>query len=398
MNERSGLPPSVILFASLFAAQASLLVVSPILPQVAKEFGVSTATAAQMRSVSGITAGIVALILAARGDRYRLTRLLTAGLTLLGAGALVSAATPSFFVLMAAQFVTGLGLALVLSGGLAASEAWAAAGESTRLLSWALIGQPMAWIVGQPLVGLVAGSNWRWAWIAVPFTSSAVALGTVVARDRTIPVGGRECDPMGLWKLSGVKGWAVGELLAFAAWAGTLVYAGAFFITTYGVSVGVTGAILGLIAAAYLPGNFLGRRSLRAGPTVVLLASSTGAAVTVAVLGSIRPGLVFSTIVFSVLSFFAAGRTIAGAALGLTLGQGRRLAAMSVRTAMLQFGYLLGTLLGGAVLSQWGYAGVGCAFAVLFAAAAALRIPHLLGGGGVRDGGAIPLRRERIRG
>ena len=50
----------------------------------------------------------------------------------------------------AAQSVIGLGLAMVLSGGLAASESWAADGESARVLSWALIGQPVAWIVGQP--------------------------------------------------------------------------------------------------------------------------------------------------------------------------------------------------------------------------------------------------------
>jgi predicted MFS family arabinose efflux permease len=117
----------------------------------------------------------------------------------------------------------------------------------------------------------------------------------------------------------------------------------------------------------------------------------------VAVLGNIRPGLVFSTIVFSILAFFAAGRTIAGAALGLTLGQGRRLAAMSVRTAMLQFGYLLGTLLGGAMLSQWGYAGIGWAFAGLFAAAAALRIPQLQGSGAIGGSGADQLRRRRRR-
>ena len=41
--------PSTVLFLCLFTSQAALLVLSPILPEVAREFGVSTATAGQLR-------------------------------------------------------------------------------------------------------------------------------------------------------------------------------------------------------------------------------------------------------------------------------------------------------------------------------------------------------------
>jgi MFS transporter, DHA1 family, inner membrane transport protein len=203
MSGRRGLHPSVVLFACLFAAQAAILVLSPILPQVADEFGVSTATAAQLRSVSGVTAGILALGIAATGGRYRLTSLLTGGLALLAAASLASAVAPSFALLAAAQVVIGVGLAMVLSGGLAASEAWAPEGEGARVLSWALVGQPVAWIVGQPAVGWVAATDWRWAWVAVPLASSVVALGVTQVRDRAVSEAGRECDPLGLWRLPG---------------------------------------------------------------------------------------------------------------------------------------------------------------------------------------------------
>ena len=49
--------PRVVLFAALFASQAGLLVLSPILPDVARELGVSTATAGQLRTLSGATGG-----------------------------------------------------------------------------------------------------------------------------------------------------------------------------------------------------------------------------------------------------------------------------------------------------------------------------------------------------
>jgi predicted MFS family arabinose efflux permease len=84
--------------------------------------------------------------------------------------------------------------------------------------------------------------------------------------------------------------------------------------------------------------------------------------------------------VFAILAFIAAGRTIAGAAMGLELAEGRRLAAMSVRTAMLQFGYLIGSAAGGAVLADWGYAGIGWLYGALFLAAGLVHLgPELLG-------------------
>lgn len=380
MRRGVGLGPGSVLFSCLFAAQAAILVVSPILPQMAREFGVSTGTAAQLRSVSGITAGVVALVLATIGNRFRLSFLLNAGLTLLAAGSLISAWAPTFAVLLMAQVVIGFGLAAVLSGGLAASEAWAADGESARVLSWALIGQPVAWIAGQPLVGLVAGQDWRWAFVAVPFASGLVALGALALRDRSIADAGQECDPLGLWKEPGVKGWATSELLAYAAWAGTLVYAGALFIESYGASVGTTGLILGLGAVFYLPGNSVGRRLLGNGIGMLLTGFSLAAGIAILVLGVFRPGIGFSVVVFSISVFFAAGRTIAGAALGLQLSNGRRLPAMSVRTGTVQFGYLLGAAVGALLLDTWGFAGIGWGLGLLFAASGAIQLPRALSG------------------
>lgn len=365
-STRRGVAPSGVLFLCLFAAQAALLVLSPIVTEVAAEFGVSSAAAAQLRSVSGITAGVGAAILAMRGARLPLTRLLSFGLLLLAVGSLASAVAPTFGLLLATQTLIGAGLALVLSGGLAASEAWAKDGESARLLSWALVGQPVAWVVGQPIVGSVAAFDWRWAWVAVPFASSLLALLAVNQRDSTTEEGTLDSDPAGLWSLPGVRTWALGELAAFSAWTGTLVYAGAFFIETYGVSAATTGLILGVVAAAYLPGNFLARRFIGSHPVRIAVGAAFALAAAVTVFGLFDSALAVSVVILAVLAFLAGGRTIAGAALGLQRAEGRRLTAMSVRTTTLQLGYLVGTGLGGLVLAVWGYPGVGIAFAFLF--------------------------------
>jgi DHA1 family inner membrane transport protein len=364
----------------LFAAQAALLVISPILPEIAREFGVTTGTAAQLRSVSGITAGGAALILATVRIRWPLSTLLNVGLVLLGLGSLLSGWSPTFGVLLLAQVVIGVGLAAVLSGGLAASDAWAEDGAGARVLSRALIGQPVAWIVGQPLVGLVAGAGWRWAFLAVPLGSVLLALGAMLSRDRSISDGVPDSDPLGLWRQKGIRSWALSELFAYAAWAGTLVYAGALFIESYGLGVSATGAVLGLAAAFYLPGNSLGRRLLDKGILTLLTAFSVVAGILVIVMTVIRIDLVFTIVVFSTCVFFAAGRTIAGAAMGLQVSGGRRLAAMGIRTTLVQLGYLVGSGVGAVLLDRWGFAGIGWGFGALFVAAGIVHLPKTLAG------------------
>ena len=49
-------------------------------------------------------------------------------------------------------------------------------------LSWALIGQPAAWIVGMPLLGVAGGHSWRYAWLGLPLVGAVLA-AAAVARD-----------------------------------------------------------------------------------------------------------------------------------------------------------------------------------------------------------------------
>src|ERR1700759_471730 len=61
--------PSPVLFSCLFVSQAAMLVLSPVLSDVARDLGVSTAAAGQLRSLSGLTGGATAVLLAAAPRR-----------------------------------------------------------------------------------------------------------------------------------------------------------------------------------------------------------------------------------------------------------------------------------------------------------------------------------------
>ena len=106
--------PAAILFLALFAAQSGFLVLTPILPSVAGDLGVSTAVAGGLRIASGLAGTAVALTLGLTAPRLGLRDLVGAGLLLVGLGSVAGAAAPTFAVLALSQLALGAGQALVV--------------------------------------------------------------------------------------------------------------------------------------------------------------------------------------------------------------------------------------------------------------------------------------------
>jgi predicted MFS family arabinose efflux permease len=364
----------VTLMTALAASQAALVVLNPLLPDVARELDVSVASAGQLRTVSGFAAGVAALAVGLLATRVGLRELMLGAIATLACGSVVSALAPDLAVLIAAQTVAGLGIGVSYSAAVAATAEWSTAANRSRVLAVTLLGPPLAWIVGMPLVGLVGEISWRLAWIVVPVSMAVVAIGLLLRRSTTPPA--REQAGLRLvLSQPGVKRWSIGELFAFSGWAGALVYVGALLVESYDLSIAATGLALGFGALVYVPGNFLFRRWVDLHGRTLLVALAISAAVTVALLGAWRPSLWVSLVLFSLLCFIAGGRTLAGSARGLGLAQELRLGVTGVRTAAIQSGYFVGAAVGGIALATGGYALLGAAFAGLFVAAA---IPHLL--------------------
>jgi len=364
----------IALLAALAASQAALVVLNPLLPDVAQDLGVSVATAGQLRTVSGLAAGIAALTAGLWATRLGLRELLFVGVGTLAVGSLVSAISPDFPVLIAAQVLAGFGIGISYSAAVAATAEWATPVDRSRVLAIALLGPPLAWIVGMPLVGAVGEVSWRLAWLVIPVCMALVATILLLRRPATPPAPAR-AGLRAVFTYPGVVRWSAGELLAFSGWAGALVYVGALLVDTYGLSIAATGLALGFGALVYVPGNLLFRRWVDAYSRRLLVALAISAAAAVSVLYALRPSVWFTIAAFAALSFIAGGRTLAGSARGLGLAPEVRLGVTGVRTAALQSGYFVGAALGGIALASGGYSLVGAAFAVLFLGAA---IPHLV--------------------
>jgi predicted MFS family arabinose efflux permease len=366
--------PSTVLFLCLFTSQAAMLVLSPILPEIAREFGVSTPTAGQLRAISGATGGLTAILLAIAPRRPGLRDLLSAGAALVVLGSALSAAAPAFAVLAAAQGVAGVGVGLLVAAGIAAAGEWPEPGRRPHVLAWAIAGMPAAWIAGMPVAGVVAELDWRAPWLAVPTVAGLVTLALLRLRPPDPPSHRTGADATA-WRRPDVARFAGGELLANGAWASVLTYSGTLLLDSYELSPAVVALGLGAMAVAMIPGTFAARRHAANATRALLTALTAFQGAAVLVLGTVRPGVALTLAVLAVMAFVNGWRSMVASALGMDTAPEDKLAVMSMRAAANQLGYLLGAALGGLALAVGGFAGLGLALAGMFAAAMLIHSP-----------------------
>ena len=158
--------------------------------------------------------------------------------------------------------------------------------------------------------------DWRYAWLAVPLVAALAALVVLFRLPRSAPAA-QKAGLRTVFEQPGVIGWSLGELAAYSAWVGTLIFVGALFVESYGLSVTATGFVLAVGALVYVPGNLLFRRWVDDHPRTLLVGLALSSAIAVAALGALRQNVWWSLAIFSVLSFLAGGRTLAGSARGL---------------------------------------------------------------------------------
>ena len=355
---------------SVFTSQAAVLVLAPILVEVAKDMDVSTAVAGQLRIIAAPFAALVAVVLATFGGALPLRRILLASTGLVAVGSLASAAAHNFVALALAQFPLWVGVAGLVAGGIGAAGAWTPPEDRGRVAARALAGAPAAWIIGMPLIGLVAGASWRLAFVAVPLPAALVTAALLVAV-RPDEKRRRSASLSALLRKHGARKWVFGEFLMMSAWAGTLVFSGALFIERFGTSSRVTGVLLAVVAGAYLFGNTLGSRLREACDLRrALPRANVAAAGAVAATWIVTPNLFVTLGLFSFAGMVVGARTVIGTTYGFALAGERNLEVGSARAAFTHLGYLVGSLLGGGALAVGGRPAIGIVFGLLLLAAA----------------------------
>jgi MFS transporter, DHA1 family, inner membrane transport protein len=209
------------------------------------------------------------------------------------------------------------------------------------------------------------------AWIVVAGGAAAAALALVRLRPAD-PPSTRVGDATAAWRRPEVERFTLAELLANAAWASVLTYSGALLIESYSASRATVALGLSVVAAAMVPGTFVGRRLAPEATGVGLAGLTLVQGFLVAVLGAVRPGAGVTLVVLSVMAFNNGWRSVIASSLGMDTASDDKVAVMSMRAAANQFGYLLGAAAGALALALGGFPALGVVLAGLFAAGAVL--------------------------
>jgi predicted MFS family arabinose efflux permease len=347
--------PLLPLVLSTIAAQASIVVLVPIVVEVGRDLDASVSAIGQARAVLAVTAVVAALFIGPLIDRLGVKPLLGWGAALALQGAVLSAVAPSVVLFLAAHVVTGAGVACLLSAGFAGVGAWFPEGEMARPMGFVVGAQSISWIVGNPIIGIVTdAASWRLAY-AVPgvicVAALAAALLVPVERDAGQRVPDRE-GILAVLRDPSARRWTLAELVAYSAWTAELTYIGAFYIQTYDVSETTAGFLLAVGSIAFaistLSTAALTERFQR---RALIWRAALGMGAMLALIMNVTPAVAFTVCLFFVMALLAGVRSTGSSALGLDQLPAQPGSMMAARTASAQLGYMFGALIGGAVLA-----------------------------------------------
>lgn len=354
----------VPLTLATIASQSSMASVTPLFVQISDEFDVSVGTAGQLRSVSAAFAVGTALLVGGWIHRHGPRPVLVAGGLFAALGALGSAVSPSFAALAACQAVVGIGICCLLSSGFAGAGHFFSPHARDWAIGWIVGLQSLAWIVGIPLVGILADVfSWREGFLvpAVFATVAAIAAWTLAPRE------GGDTDETdertGLLAAladSGGRRWTLAELVAFAVWTGEITYIAAFYIEIYDLSEAVVGLLLPTGSLTFMVGSALTERLAKRFSRKTVLTGSALAMGSIALLVfNYHPAVAFTVCVGLVLGTAAGLRAAGSSTLALDQLPDRPGAMMAARTAAVQIGYFTGAAIGGIAVDTAGYGALG---------------------------------------
>jgi predicted MFS family arabinose efflux permease len=357
------------------ATQSAIVVLGPLVVEIGRSFDASVSAVGVARSVLAGAAVAVSLAIGPMIDRVGVRPLIVWGAALAMAGAGLTAAAPSLGLFYAAHAVSGAGVACLLSAGFAGVAAFFPREDAAWALGYVVGAQAIAWIAGNPVIGLLAEAvSWRLGYL-VPAAVAAVALVAGLAA----PAGGAS-NPDGVgaglaavFRNPSARRWTIAELVAYSAWTAELTYAGAFYIESYDVGEAGVGLLLAVGSLVFLTTSINTERLMRRFPrrAVIALAALAMGVLLVPLL-SLTPSVAFTLGLFCLTALFASIRSTGSSALGLAQLSERPGAMMGARTAGAQFGYTVGAAVGGLVLALADFAVLGLVLCAGMAASALL--------------------------
>ncbi|WP_049717522.1 MFS transporter [Streptomyces caatingaensis] len=348
------MPPVLwILTAGAFTVGTDAYVIAGVLPDLARDLGVTVGAAGQLVTVFAAVYALAAPVVASSTAALSRRGALSAALAAFVAGNALTAAAPGYWLVMLGRVVAAVGAAGFTPAASAAAADLVAPRHRARALAAVVGGLTAATALGVPLGTLVAGAlGWR-ATLGAVAVLGLVALAGTAARLPALPPGARL--PLAR-RLAGLRNPAVLLVLAVSLFTVTseqlvYTYVGTALAPATGDRAGVLAVLLFVFGLGAVVGNAVaGWGTDRFGSRVTLLVAVGG-----------------MTADLALLPWWCRSLPAAGAAMfwwGLTgwmyvVPQQHRLLvlarpggplAVALNSSVLYLGIALGGALGGAVL------------------------------------------------
>jgi predicted MFS family arabinose efflux permease len=359
-----------------FATVFNVGVISPILVEISQDFGVSIAYAGGLTIAYALPAAFMALVFGPLSDRYGRRFSMLLGLYALTLASFGSVFAPTFVVLLICRVFCGLGAAALMPSVFASVGDYFPYAERGKAMAWVVNAATVAIVLGVPIGTLIAASfSWRWMFALVAVALLAATLAVAILFPHEVKSAKRETAGFAdykaryLWaiKQRNVIAALIASLLFGSFWQGWSTYVGAYFTERFSLSVGALAPIYAVQGIAILIGSIGGGRlSDRFGKKPVIVFALATSAMVMALQTNLASALWLAIVLNSIMAVPGGIRFTAGNALLTELVPSSRATMMSMNSAALQIGAMLGTAVGGFLIATTGkYTALGSAFGAL---------------------------------
>ena len=362
-----------------FSEQNLDLLVGLLMLDIAVTFQVTVGIASQIVTISKIASIVAGLAMGALSVRFRQKRLLVAGIIIITIGMLGSLLAPNFIYLQFFYPFDGIGSVMISAMAITLIAAFLPLQRRPRAIGWLVAAGSLAWVIGAPLLGMIAGfGGWRavLAWFMLPI--SLVSLVLVYLYVPSAPKLKIKFDKQAylnsfrkiLKNKSAIACLSGIALAAFLqSWA---VFAITFYRTRFSVPIEFASLILLSVTLFFALGGIIGGRIVnRVGRKNLLIASVVIRSVIIAAL-VYMPFLWIALVIDFANTLCGGMSTSAFGSLNIEQVPDSRGTMMSMAAMFGALGGAMGVAIGGTVLDLFSFQILGPTFAVAGIASAAV--------------------------
>jgi predicted MFS family arabinose efflux permease len=366
-NERSF---SVSLYLAFFASMIPGMITGMLLIDISQTFNSSIGVVSQIRSVSAVLGVIAAISIGVLSVKIQSKQLILIGLGLMVIVGLGSGTASTLTILFIVYSLQGLGIGITSPMISAMIGEYLPPEKRSKAMGYLVAAGSISFLVSSPIISWLNNSqSWRSAFLSyqVPVMLFALIFAIIYlpSSKRTSQENSSYMEGVKLVRESkSAVACLLAVMLGAICWMSYLTFSTSFLREMFGISVSTASLVMVLTSGVFTVGSMLsgsvinrfGKRNVTAVGTLLLGVFT--------VLYTFSPSFLIG-VVLSGVGFFFGGFRIPGAN-GMALEQvpEYRGVMMSLNTAFVNVGNVIGTVIGGYVLINYGWGMLGLVLGV----------------------------------